>query len=340
MSLIDWLILRPPVSRAAPQPEKLQKNNVTKKKRLVEVKFVSLSLSPSVHPSGLLLTSVPSSSVPSLCRTWSWITCLVFEASIVVTTCTTSTTAPRSSITPPPRPSSTASPPVTTARHRLMTNTYIHPRVGAVWWRPNRGLKKGFPTSESETSVNVLVWKLWGCVLVRTNRNGSTCCLLLQELRVSTWNTLTTSSVWPWTSTRNTKTSSPPDRSVQCVCERVCVCVCGVQEESVCMAVCLLLNKSCFSPLCFLVNLPALLSPEKIETLRKLSFVCKKKHLLTLKCVLKREITNLSSKNLSVFHQFYLFVCSFVVFVCVCFGWPHLSPSLSQHLRWRQWTPR
>lgn len=29
---------RPPVSRAAPQPEKLQKNNITKKKKLVEVR--------------------------------------------------------------------------------------------------------------------------------------------------------------------------------------------------------------------------------------------------------------------------------------------------------------
>lgn len=29
---------RPPVSRAAPQPEKLQKNNVTKKKKLLEVR--------------------------------------------------------------------------------------------------------------------------------------------------------------------------------------------------------------------------------------------------------------------------------------------------------------
>ncbi|XP_030886862.1 echinoderm microtubule-associated protein-like 6 [Leptonychotes weddellii] len=39
---LTWLCLlltrgsRPPVSRAAPQPEKLQKNNITKKKKLVE----------------------------------------------------------------------------------------------------------------------------------------------------------------------------------------------------------------------------------------------------------------------------------------------------------------
>lgn len=32
------LCSRPPVSRAAPQPEKLQKNNITKKKKLVEVR--------------------------------------------------------------------------------------------------------------------------------------------------------------------------------------------------------------------------------------------------------------------------------------------------------------
>lgn len=48
-----------------------------------------------------------------------------------------------------------------------------------------------------------------------------TCLLVLQELRVSTWNTLMTSCLWPSTSTRNTKTSSPRDRSVHWVC--VCV---------------------------------------------------------------------------------------------------------------------
>ena len=38
MLLLDTLCSRPPVSRAAPQPEKLQKNNITKKKKLVEVR--------------------------------------------------------------------------------------------------------------------------------------------------------------------------------------------------------------------------------------------------------------------------------------------------------------
>lgn len=33
------VLFRPPVSRAAPQPEKLQKNNVNKKKKLVEVRI-------------------------------------------------------------------------------------------------------------------------------------------------------------------------------------------------------------------------------------------------------------------------------------------------------------
>lgn len=37
MLFLATLCSRPPVSRAAPQPEKLQKNNVTKKKKLVEV---------------------------------------------------------------------------------------------------------------------------------------------------------------------------------------------------------------------------------------------------------------------------------------------------------------
>lgn len=36
--LLADLCSRPPVSRAAPQPEKLQKNNITKKKKLVEVR--------------------------------------------------------------------------------------------------------------------------------------------------------------------------------------------------------------------------------------------------------------------------------------------------------------
>lgn len=36
MQLPRRLSFRPPVSRAAPQPEKLQKNNITKKKKLVE----------------------------------------------------------------------------------------------------------------------------------------------------------------------------------------------------------------------------------------------------------------------------------------------------------------
>jgi hypothetical protein len=35
---LTFLCSRPPVSRAAPQPEKLQKNNITKKKKLVEVR--------------------------------------------------------------------------------------------------------------------------------------------------------------------------------------------------------------------------------------------------------------------------------------------------------------
>lgn len=38
MLLLATLCSRPPVSRAAPQPEKLQKNNITKKKKLVEVR--------------------------------------------------------------------------------------------------------------------------------------------------------------------------------------------------------------------------------------------------------------------------------------------------------------
>jgi len=41
------LCSRPPVSRAAPQPEKLQKNNITKKKKLVEVRRLHYFVLPS-----------------------------------------------------------------------------------------------------------------------------------------------------------------------------------------------------------------------------------------------------------------------------------------------------
>ena len=45
--LLDTLCSRPPVSRAAPQPEKLQKNNITKKKKLVEVRRLHYFVLPS-----------------------------------------------------------------------------------------------------------------------------------------------------------------------------------------------------------------------------------------------------------------------------------------------------
>lgn len=39
MVFFTYVCFRPPVSRAAPQPEKLQKNNINKKKKLVEVRL-------------------------------------------------------------------------------------------------------------------------------------------------------------------------------------------------------------------------------------------------------------------------------------------------------------
>lgn len=89
------VLLRPPVSRAAPLPDKLLKNNVTKKKKAVEV-----STRRPVS-GGLLTHALPSDSCGCLvARSWSWSTSLATGALIVATTCTTSTKVPTSCSTP------------------------------------------------------------------------------------------------------------------------------------------------------------------------------------------------------------------------------------------------
>lgn len=48
-AILSFLLCRPPVSRAAPLPEKLLKDNLTKKKKLVEVREMDLFLKGRLH---------------------------------------------------------------------------------------------------------------------------------------------------------------------------------------------------------------------------------------------------------------------------------------------------
>lgn len=52
-----FTLCRPPVSRAAPQPEKLQKNNITKKKKLVEV-CLTVALKWTLNNSDVVLNPI------------------------------------------------------------------------------------------------------------------------------------------------------------------------------------------------------------------------------------------------------------------------------------------
>lgn len=80
--------IRPPVSRAAPLPEKVVKNNITKKKKLVEVsdRLLLLLFQLMLYNNNVCKCDVRV----SVCRSCLWITCLVTGALIVVITFTTS----------------------------------------------------------------------------------------------------------------------------------------------------------------------------------------------------------------------------------------------------------
>ena len=163
-------LLRPPVSRAAPLPDKLLKNNVTKKKKVVEV---SMSL---LHKSSV---SPPSQ--------WTavWISLLGFQELLLEH--------------------------VFGYRGFDCRNNlhYLNDGADIIFHTAAAVVIQNLSAGQWHSQPDLLLFML--LLLMMTS-----CFLFLswQEPRVSTWNTLMTSSVWLSTNTPNTRTSSQQDRLV------------------------------------------------------------------------------------------------------------------------------